>query len=155
MPMPMRMPKSSSSLAGFKWTFFDTHQMERALAFGNGRYQVCNGRDEGMLAGLALGCDASIGNGFNYMPGVYQRMRAAFAVGDFKTARMEQSRSCLAVALMQKPKFKGVLTCCKAMHEMRGVPVGSTRKPLPELTAADKEELKKDLTAIGFFDWCD
>lgn len=129
--------------------------MERALAFGGGRYQVCNGRDEGMLAGLALGCQASVGNGFNYMPGVYQRMRAAWAKGDIKAARLEQSRSCQTVALMQKAKYRGVLTCCKAIHEIRGVPVGDTRKPLPVLSKEEKDELKKDLESIGFFEWCD
>ena len=35
-----------------------------------------------MLGGLAIGAKGSIGNGFNFAAGVYQRLRRAFFAGD-------------------------------------------------------------------------
>jgi dihydrodipicolinate synthase/N-acetylneuraminate lyase len=53
-----------------------------------------------MLGGLAIGAKGSIGNGFNFAAGVYQRLRRAFFAGDLAAARVEQQRANLTIDMM-------------------------------------------------------
>lgn len=81
---------------------------------------------------------------------------AAFFRGDLATARLEQARSCDAVKIMLDPKFGGnSLVVSKALHVLRGIPVGPPRLPLRGLSEERMAELRRDLEAIGFFEWCD
>lgn len=83
-------------------------------------------------------------------------MMPAFFSGDLKTALMEQDRANEVVNLIFSPRFGGnAVATSKAIHEMRGVPVGPPRNPIRPLTEEQRETLKAELTAMGFFDWAD
>jgi len=142
---------------GFKFTDFNLWHYDNCVRHAGGKYDVVYGRDEAMLGGLATGAKASIGNGFNFCPGVYQRLRAAFFRGDMAEALKEQGRANLIVNMMNDPKYGGNgLSVSRAMYEMKGaVKLGPVRAPHVPLTEAQLAELRKDLDAVGYFTWCD
>ena len=71
--------KSSSRLAGIKFTSSDMFQLERIKARNPG-LTVWNGFDEMLLSGLAAGADGGVGSTYNCLlplvRGVYDRFRA-------------------------------------------------------------------------------
>jgi N-acetylneuraminate lyase len=141
---------------GMKFTDFNLWFYSNCVRHGDGRYDMCYGRDEAMLGGLATGAKASIGNGFNFAAGVYQRIRKAFFKGDMETARMEQHRANITVNMMNDPKYGGNgLATSREIYQMKGVKLGPPRAPIAQLTAEQKAALKVDLDAVGFWEWCD
>ena len=127
------------------------------MRYRDGFYDVPYGRDECAIAGLAVGAQGHIGNAFNYCAGLFERLRAAFAAGDMKTARMEQGRANAVINMMFSGKYgPSSLSVNREMFELKGaVKLGPVRMPHVPLTDAQKAALKADLTAMGFFDWCD
>jgi len=148
---------SCPSFRGMKFTDFNLWFYSNCVRHGGGKYDIAYGRDEAMLGGLATGAKGSIGNGFNFAAGVYQRLRKAFFAGDMETARMEQARANLTVDMMNSPKYGGNgLATSRRIYEMKGsVKLGPPRLPIAPLTAEQDAALKADLDACGFFSWCD
>jgi N-acetylneuraminate lyase len=142
---------------GMKFTEFNLWHYSNCVRHGGGRYDMCYGRDEAMLGGLATGAKASIGNGFNFMAGTYQRLRKAWFAGDVETARLEQARACAIVDLMNDPAFGGAgLPVSRVIYELKGkVKLGPPRAPLVALTAAQVDGVKAALYKMDFFAWCD
>lgn len=145
------------SFRGMKFTDFNLWYYSNCIHEYGGRYDMCYGRDEAMLGGLATGALGSIGNGFNFAAGVYQRLRKAFYAGDMATARLEQHRANITVNIMNDPRFgPHGLSTSRVMYEMKGgVKLGPPRAPLPALTDAHRAALKAELDRVGFFTWCD
>lgn len=148
---------SVPSFRGMKFTDFNLWFYSNCVRHNNGAYDIAYGRDEAMLGGLATGAKGSIGNGFNFAAGVYQRLRKAFFAGDLETARFEQHRANITVDMMNNPKYGGNgLATSRKMYEMKGkVTLGPPRAPIQPLTDAQVALLKADLDACGFFTWCD
>jgi N-acetylneuraminate lyase len=144
---------------GMKFTDFNTWYYENCLTYRDGLYDICYGRDECLLSGLVLGARGHIGNGFNFAPGVYQRCRAAFAAGDLATARAEQHRANYTVNTINDARFgPHSLSTARLMYELKSkgaVVLGPPRAPFAPLTEAQAAALKAELTASGYFEWCD
>ena len=142
---------------GMKFTDFNCWAYMNCLRHNGGVYDICYGRDECLLAGLATGAKGHIGNGFNFAAGIYQRLRAAFARGDIATAQMEQERANTVVNIMNDARFGGNgLAVSRAFYEMKGaVKLGPPREPIAPLTPAQHAALKAELDRVGFFTWCD
>ncbi len=145
-------PERIPNFAGIKFTNPDLMAYQLALRAAGGRFDLPWGCDETYLAALALGARGAIGSSFNFAPGVYQRMEAAFAAGDLGTARMEQLRS---VQLIRALARHGYLGAAKALMGHLGVPVGPARLPNRNLDAPAWKALLAELEAIGFFMWRD
>ena len=48
------------------------------------------------------------------------------------------------------------LATCRVMYELKGaVKLGPPRAPFVALSAAQTAALKAELTAVGYFEWCD
>ncbi len=141
---------------GMKFTDFNLWFYSNCVRHADGRYDIAYGRDEAMLGGLATGAKASIGNGFNFAAGVYQRLRKAFFAGDLETARFEQHRVNITVNMMNDPKYGGNgLATSREIYQMKGVKLGPPRQPLVRLTPEQLALLKADLDAVKFFEWAD
>lgn len=140
-----------------KFTDFNLWWYANCINNFGGKYDMCYGRDEAMLGGLATGALGSIGNGFNFAPGPYQRMRKAFYGGDMATARKEQALANTTVNIMNDPRFGGNgLAVSRVMYEMKGaVTLGPPRTPLPPMSPEQVSALKAELDKVGFFTWCD
>jgi N-acetylneuraminate lyase len=61
---------------GFKFTDFNLFAYESCLTHSGGVYDVCYGRDEAALGGMATGAPGHVGNGFCFMIGPFNRIKA-------------------------------------------------------------------------------
>ena len=140
---------------GMKFTDFNTWYFENCLTYRDGLYDIAYGRDECLLSGVVLGSKGHIGNGFNFAPGVYQRIRTAFAAGDIATARKEQHRANYTVNTMNDPRFgPWSLSTARVMYELKGdVKLGPPRAPFVALSAEQTAALKAELESSGYFQW--
>ncbi|MBM3990630.1 MAG: N-acetylneuraminate lyase [Planctomycetes bacterium] len=145
-------PARIGNLRGIKFTNQDLMAYQLALRASGGRFDLPWGCDEFFLAALALGARGAVGSTFNFAPGVYQRMQAAFARGDLEGARTEQFRSVQLVKVLAK---RGYMGCAKALMVHLGVPVGPARLPNANPDAAAVKAMLAELEQIGFFDWRD
>ena len=135
------------NLAGAKFTFENLMDFAECVRLDDGRYDILFGRDELMLAGLALGAQGAIGTTFNFAAPVFHRLIAAFERSDLVAARAEQARANAMIALFVR--FGG-LPAGKAMMKMIGLDCGSPRLPLRPLSSARYAELQAELQRIGF-----
>jgi N-acetylneuraminate lyase len=140
------------NLRGIKFTNQDLMAFQLALRAGGGGFDLPWGCDEAMLGALAMGAQGAVGSTFNFAPGIYQRLLAAFAEGDLATARHEQFRSVLLVQALARHGYMG---CAKALMTSLGVPVGPARLPNGNPDAATWQKVEAELREIGYYDWRD
>ena len=138
------------TLAGIKYTCADLMQMQECLRADGGRWDILFGCDEHLLAGLALGTRGAVGSSYNFAAPVYLRLIRAFEAGDLASAREEQWRS---VRLIRALATLGYMGAAKAVMGMLGVDVGPARAPNGNPAPAQRRQLRKDLEALGFFEW--
>lgn len=139
------------NLAGAKFTFENLMDFQQAVECRGGHFDLLFGRDEMLLAGLALGARGAVGSTYSFMAGVYRKLIAAFQANDLATARACQAQSQQLVNVLQE-SGNGV-ACCKAIMKLVGVDCGPCRIPLPRFDDAKLAWLKSRLDQIGFFGW--
>ncbi|MFA6292601.1 MAG: dihydrodipicolinate synthase family protein [Victivallales bacterium] len=132
------------NFAGVKFTNEDLMDYQRSVDFCGNRAQIMFGRDEILLAGLALGAEAAVGSTYNFAPRIYQRILDAFAKGNLAEARHWQERSQALISFLPRYGF-GVQ---KVMMKLAGVDVGPARQPVTNLTPAVEKELCAQLTEV-------
>ena len=135
------------NLAGIKFTHENLMDYSRCLNFEGGRYNILFGRDEILLAALAMGATGAVGSTYNYMAPVYHRVIEAFNAGDLETARTFQSLAIQIIAVMNR---RGGLAAGKAMMKMIGYDCGPVRAPLQNPSPEAVESLARELKAVGF-----
>ena len=138
------------TLRGVKFTASTLHEMIECLEFSGKRYDILNGFDEMLLAGLAVGVKGAVGCTYNYAAPIYHRLIEAFSQGDMETARMWQVRSAEMIRLISR--YRG-LAGHKAVMKLIGHDHGPTRLPMQSLTKSEIDSLRQELTTSGFFDW--
>lgn len=143
------------TLAGVKFTHENLFDYGRCLDLGanefGGKLEVFFGRDEILLAALALGARAAVGSTYNFLGPLFHRLTAAFARGDLDAARAEQARVRAFVALLGP--LGGLPPQKLLMRWKTGVDCGPCRLPLRNLSPAEEEAFRADLERIGFFGW--
>ena len=135
------------NLAGIKFTDENLMSYVQCLNFDEGRYNILFGRDEILLAALALGATGAVGSTYNYMAPIYHKVMEAFNAGDLEAARQWQMASIQIIAVMAR---HGGLPAGKAMMRIQGLDCGPVRPPLRNLTPEQYALLQHDLTAVGF-----
>ena len=135
------------NLAGIKFTHENLMDYRRCLDFESGRFNILFGRDEMLLAALAMGATAVVGSTYNYLAPLYHRIIEAFQGEELEAAQRLQSQANEVIAIMVK---HGGLGAGKAMMKMIGLDCGPVRLPLenpsPEMIAS----LARELQASGF-----
>ena len=139
--------KRIPNLAGIKFTDENLMSYTQCLNFEDGRYNLLFGRDEILLAALALGATGAVGSTYNYMAPIYHQVMAAFAAGDMTEARRWQMLSIQIIAVMAR---HGGLPAGKAMMSLHGLDCGPVRPPLKNLSADELKSFRKDLKQVGF-----
>jgi N-acetylneuraminate lyase len=139
------------NLAGVKFTFENLMDFAESAQLDGGRFDLVFGRDEMLLAGLALGAKGAIGSTYNFAAPVYLRILKAFAQGDFHTAQREQARANAMISVFLR--FGG-LAAGKSIMRMIGLDCGPVRLPLRNLSDAQQDALRGELEKTGFFDFC-
>lgn len=139
--------KRIPNLAGLKFTDENLMSYAQCVQFENARFNILFGRDEILLAGLAMGATGAVGSTYNYMAPVYHHLMQAYQAGDLETARRWQQRSIDIIAVMAR---YGGLPAGKAMMKLVGLDCGPVRPPLRNLTAQELKAFRRDLAGVGF-----
>ena len=139
--------KRIPNLAGIKFTDENLMSYTQCLNFEDGRFNLLFGRDEILLAALALGATGAVGSTYNYIAPVYHQVMAAFAAGNMPEARRWQSLSIQIIAVMAR---HGGLPAGKAMMGMIGLDCGPMRPPMKNLSPEELKIFRSDLEQVGF-----
>ncbi len=139
------------NLAGVKFTDENLMDYAACVRFEGGRYDVVFGRDEILLAGLAMGAQGAIGSTYNYAAPIYTRLIAAFKRGDLAAAQAAQARANAMIGVLHR--FGGSPAVGKAFMRLVGLDCGTSRLPLRPLDEAQVEALRAEAEAVGFFDF--
>lgn len=138
------------NLAGVKFTHENLMDFGRSGEVSGGKYNMLFGRDEILLAGLALGAKGAVGSTYNFAAPLYLRIIEAFNRGDLAAARRDQSRAMDFIAVLDK---HGGLAAGKSVMKLIGLDCGPVRLPLRAVPAATEASLREGLEKIGFFEY--
>jgi len=138
------------NLVGCKHTSPHLSMMHSILNDHGERFHVLMGTDEIFLEGLAIGLQTSIMSSF--LGHVLNRIKTAFVKGDMAAARLEQGRAVKCCNIRDKYGLKPP-TASKVPLKILGLDMGQPRLPLGPVPDETVEAYKKDLEAIGYFDW--
>ena len=135
------------NFVGIKYTHEDFMDFQTCLHFKNGRYDMLWGRDENMLAALALGAKGAVGSTFNYLAPLYHQLITAFKNGDLSTAQQRQQKSIDLIRLLGK--YGGIATG-KAYMKLVGIDCGEFRLPVKNMAPQEWENFRSDVEALSF-----
>lgn len=135
------------NLAGIKYTHEDFMDFQSCLNFADGRYDMLWGRDENMLAALAVGARGAVGSTFNYAAPLYYRLIDAFDNNDLALARSLQQQSIDMIRLLGK---YGGISVGKAYMKLIGLDCGEFRLPVRNMGNADFEKFREDVNQLPF-----
>ena len=137
-------------VSGLKYTDYDLYTMSLLVRAG---YQVFNGRDEVLAAGLLMGACGGIGSIYNLVPELFVDLRRQAATGKWCEAREIQDRiNDLLRVLLRFPflaALKQVLTW--EGIECGGVVATGAGLTASRLTEAQQAELRESIAALGMF----
>jgi len=141
------------TLAGIKYTWEDLMDYGRCLDVEDGRFDILYGRDETLVAGLALGARGAVGSTYSFSAPLYVRMIAAFGAGDLDTARDLQRRSREMIHMLYTTT-RSFLPAAKSVMKVVGLDCGPVRSPMRNLTPDQTEHVRAELERLGFADYC-
>ena len=134
------------TLAGIKFTHYDLADFRECLDYEAGRYDLLAGRDEYLLASLAMGARGAVGSTYNFAAPLYLKMMQALEEGNLAAARKFQSRATAMIRLLIQ---YGGLPAGKSVMKLRGLDCGPVRLPLRSLSHQTVQDLFEKLAAIG------
>ncbi|MEE9461309.1 MAG: dihydrodipicolinate synthase family protein [Bacteroidales bacterium] len=140
------------NLAGIKYTHEDLYEFNQCMLLRNGHYDLLHGRDETLLAGLALGATGGVGGTYNHAMGIYIDMKKAFLKGDLETARNLQAKSQAFINILIR--YRGNVIAGKRVMKFLGLDCGPNRVPIQNISDEEERSLKSELKDIGFFGFC-
>lgn len=139
------------NFAGIKYTHEDFMDFLSCLHFNNGKYDMLWGRDENMLAALAIGANGAVGSTFNYAAPLYYKLIDAFNRGDLKEAQQLQQQSIDMIRLLGK--YGGIATG-KAYMKLVGMDCGEFRLPVKNMSPENFELFKQEVDSLNFKQYC-
>ncbi|NQU25367.1 MAG: dihydrodipicolinate synthase family protein, partial [Candidatus Nealsonbacteria bacterium] len=145
-----QVPERVPSLVGVKYTAPTLDEMQQLIEYHGHRFDILHGRDEMLLAGLAVGAVGAIGSTYNFAAPLYRHLISAFEAGDLEQARQYQL---LAVVMIRAVLECGGQAALKAAMSLVGPDCGPVRLPLVSLTAEQIAQLQHEFEAIGVFEW--
>ena len=136
------------SLVGVK--FSDTRLHEASACSYTERYDFVCGVDEMLLGAWITGMRGAVGTTYNFAAPLYNRLITCCKRGRIEEALRHQSRAARMIKVILKtcgrPGFKAVMG-------LIGQDCGPHRLPHSTATSAQISEMRKELEAIGFFEW--
>ncbi len=137
------------NFAGVKYTHEDFMDYLSCLHFADGQYDMLWGRDENLLAALALGAEGGVGSTYNYAMPLYSKLIDDYKKGDMVSARQLQQQSIDMIRLLGK--YGGIGTG-KAFMRYVGIECGQFRLPIKPMTEGAYDLFVKDVDALGMRD---
>jgi len=154
-PMADFLPAAAEripNLAGVKFTHEDLCDFGLAMDACGDRLDLLYGRDESLLAGLALGARGAVGSTYNFAAPLYVRLMEAFDAGDLDRAR-DLQRTARQMIRTLRGVTGDFLPAAKAVMAMVGVDCGTVRPPLASLTPNEVDAVREGLERLGFDDF--
>lgn len=139
------------NFAGIKYTHEDFMDFLSCMHFDGGRYDMLWGRDENMLAALALGAKGAVGSTYNYAAPLYIRMIDAYEAGEMEAARQFQLQSIHMIELLGK--YGGIATG-KAYMRKLGLDCGAFRLPVRNMSDAQFSLFSQEVDGLPFQSYC-
>lgn len=140
-----------ANLVGMKYTASTVFEFQACMDLEGGRFDCVWGCDEMLLSALTVGVRGAIGSTYNIAAPLYRRLIEAFERGDLTEARRLQSLSIQMIRTINRYPFHPAM---KQILAMLDIDCGPCRLPLPPMDAAQVTQLRAELDALGFFDWC-
>lgn len=140
------------TLAGVKYTDFNIFEFELCRKVSNGKFEMLWGLDELFLDSLSFGNFGGVGGTYNHCNSLYRNMREAYVQKDMEKCAALQHKSHEFCEILGK--YRGNLAGGKRIMKFIGLDCGPNRLPLQTISTEEEIQLKKDLEAIGFFDFC-
>lgn len=134
--------KKIPNLQGVKFTHHDFYDFGLCIQFEGGKYDILNGYEHVLLAGLAFGTPGCIGITFSLVGPQYAKIFKAFQAGDIEAARKEHARGVEFYTVLVK---YGLIRAHKALLKIQGLDLGPVRLPLVDLTESEVASLVADL----------
>lgn len=137
-------PPALPNLVGLKFSNLDLTALQHCLQARAGAWEVLWGADDVLLAAWALGVRGAVGSSYNFGAPLYLKVLEAAERGDHVSARKLQYQALQWIALLERYGYLAALKYCLSC---RGVPLGSVRLPLNELSADQYRALHQELLA--------
>jgi len=145
------------SFVGLKFTDRDMDLFVKATKVNGGSLQVMAGFDDTYADILQLGFRDTVFGSLSSMSGPFHRMNAIMddATIENKTEKLEVEKKRVTdlMNLVTKYGLYGITACLKDLCKISGLDLGTHRAPLMSLSDEDVKNFKKDLEAIGYFEW--
>ena len=136
-------------LAGVKFTYENLMDFQLSLNYDPERFQLLFGRDEILLAGLALGAEGGVGSTYNYFPRLYRELLKAYEAGDIERARSFQELTHRGIVLIGRYGMSSQ----KLYMKFAGLDVGPMRLPAPRLPLERELAFRRDIAEAGLDPW--
>lgn len=133
------------NLVGAKCSFDDLFDLGESIRLEEGRFNLLFGRDEMLLAALAVGAPGAIGSSYNTAAPLFHVVIEEFLRGDMQAAQAAQARANEFIAVLLA---HGGMPAGKAAMKFLGVDCGPVRLPLRSLLFAQIEALEKALAPL-------
>lgn len=137
------------TLCGVKFTHNNLMEMQQCINLNNGEFNILNGFDEILIAGLAEGAKGAVGSTYNYIPIIYKGIMDAMASDNLEEARRLQFESVKILDVVIK--HGGGLRGGKALMKLAGVDCGQCRLPISPITEEEMAQIKNELKETSFY----
>jgi len=134
------------TLAGIKYTSYDTMEMQECIEFEKGTYDILHGHDEIFISGLLLGATGGIGTSYNVTAPLYKKLLSFFYEGKIADAVAIQSEAVKFIRMMQR--YGNSIVSIKAILNIIGIDCGPCRLPLSNLSLTEIKAFEKELLNI-------
>lgn len=140
-----RLVNAAPNIVGIKSSNDDLVRFQDYVKVGGEGFTACFGVDELMLGGLAFGSQAQISGNSNSYPEPFIKLYDAFRAGNISLAQQYQKD---VNAIVDLHHAGNTTAFFKATLTIRGIPAGSVRPPMRELTVEELEEVKKKVMTM-------
>jgi N-acetylneuraminate lyase len=135
------------AVVGGKYTGPNMYEMRQIIDLRREEWSIWSGMDEQCVYAAMMGATGAIGSTLNIMPGVFRKIRACVATGDYSTAQDLQERANRVIAVMIANNFQPSL---KEVLTTMGFPCGDPFLPFLPLTDEQRKTLHSQLAETDF-----
>jgi N-acetylneuraminate lyase len=141
------------NLAGIKFTDNNLMEMSKCISMDNGKWDILNGYDELLIAGLAFGATGAVGSTYNFLAPLYYGIMEDFKNGNMELALEKQRKSIEFIEILVR--YGGAIISGKVLMGMLGVDCGPCRLPLHSLSTKEIKQFENEMRAWGLFELVD
>ncbi|TKG90752.1 N-acetylneuraminate lyase [Puteibacter caeruleilacunae] len=144
--------KEIPSFGGVKFTDLNMYEYEQCRFIADGKFEMLWGADEMFFDSVAYNNHGGVGGTYNHCFSLYKGIVEALEGDDVELARKLQHSSHQFINVLGK--YRGNIVCGKRIMKFMGLDLGPNRLPLQSITDEEENEIKNELEALGFFEFC-